>query len=163
MSKENKLMSVIKDFLNEDECNTIIEHFNNNKEIDIDFLKTKILIAVKENFNTQFNGYGLSDITDFNFNTYEVSKGYVDFESDDDDEKYVTFMVQLNNDYKGGFYQFLINEGENYYQMEHGAGYLVIYYSNLPQRMLTVKRGTKYTITGCLKLVKDHNYKKTII
>jgi predicted 2-oxoglutarate/Fe(II)-dependent dioxygenase YbiX len=72
-------------------------------------------------------------------------------------------MIQLNNDYNEGYFQFLINDGESYFQVNHGAGHLVLFFSNLKQRTTPVKSGIKKTLSGKILLIKDKDVKNTLI
>jgi len=143
-------------FLNEDECNNIL-----SGEYDIDMLKTKVQNEIQKYFTTSFKGFDVSGLEDVNRVDYIVDQKYHDFKSNDDN--YVSFMIQLNNDYEDGYFQFLINDGESYFQVNHGAGHLVLFFSNLHQRTTPVKRGVKKTMTGKLTLIKNNNIKNTLI
>jgi hypothetical protein len=72
-------------------------------------------------------------------------------------------MITLNNNYEEGYFQFLINNGENYFQVHHGAGHMVLFFSNLNQRTTPVIKGIKKTLTGKVLLIKDNSVKQTLI
>ena len=99
---------------------------------------------IQKHFPIKFKGYIPSGFIDIKLNEYQVDQKYHDFKSNDDN--YISFMIQLNNDYNEGYFQFLINDGESYFQVNHGAGHLVLFFSNLKQRTTPVKSGIKKTL-----------------
>lgn len=152
----NNRIKLLLNFIDENECNEILSG-NYNQEI----LKAKIYDEIQKHFPTKFKGYETTDIVDIKINEYIVGQTYPDFKSND--ENFLSFMIQLNNDYEDGYFQFLINDGENYFQVHHGTGHMVIFFSNLNQRTTPVKQGIKKTISGKISLIKDNNSTKTLI
>lgn len=144
------------DFLDEDACKDIL-----SGTYDLDLLKTKIHHEIQKYFPTKFKGFDTTGIVDINMNEYIVDQKYHDFKTNDDN--YISFMIQLNDEYEEGYFQFLINEGENYFQVNHGTGHLVLFFSNLHQRTTPVKSGVKKTLSGKILLIKNNNIKNTLI
>jgi predicted 2-oxoglutarate/Fe(II)-dependent dioxygenase YbiX len=152
---KNKIKQLLN-FIDENECDKILSG-NYNQEI----LNTKIYEEIQKHFPIKFKGYIPSGFIDIKLNEYQVDQKYHDFKSNDDN--YISFMIQLNNDYNEGYFQFLINDGESYFQVNHGAGHLVLFFSNLKQRTTPVKSGIKKTLSGKILLIKDKDVKNTLI
>lgn len=152
---KNKI-KLLLNFIDEDQCNKIL-----SGSYDETVLKTKIFEEIQKHFPTKFKGFDTSGIIDININEYVVDQKYHDFKSNDDN--FISFMIQLNNDYEEGYFQFLINNGENYFQVHHGAGHMVLFFSNLNQRTTPVTKGIKKTLTGKVSLIKDNSIKQTLI
>ncbi len=152
----NKKIKLLLNFIDEHECSKILSgHYDQN------ILNKKIHNEIQKHFSIKFKGFKLSDFTDIKINEYQVDQKYHDFKSNDDN--FISFMIQLNNEYEEGYFQFLINNGENYFQVNHGAGHLVLFFSNLNQRTTPVTKGIKKTLTGKVLLIKDNGADQTLI
>ena len=149
-------LKLLLNFIDENECQQILLG-----EYDQTKLKDKIFNEFKKYFETKFKGYTISDIIDLKINEYGVGQKYHDFISND--VNYLSFMIQLNNNYKEGYFQFLVNDGESYFQVHHGAGHIVLFFSNLKQRTTPVEYGVKKTLTGHVNLIKNDVIEKTLI
>lgn len=149
-------IKLLLNFIDKEQC---VEILSGNH--DQNMLNDKIYNEINKYFSTNYKGYETSGIIDIELNEYIVDQKYNDFKSNDDN--FISFMIQLNDDYEDGYFQFLINQGENYFQVNHGAGHMVLFFSNLNQRTTPVKKGTKKTLSGKISLIKNNNIKKTII
>lgn len=153
---KNKKIKLLLNFLNRDECEKIMSN-----SYDMDSLRDRILIEVEKYFVTNFKGFKLNGVDDLKLNQYVVGQKYNDFESTD--ENYVSFLIQLNDDYSEGYFQFLVDDGNNYFQAHHGLGHLVLFFSNLSKRTTPVTNGIKHTLTGTISLIETYNSNKTLI
>ncbi len=154
---KNRKLKLLLNFLNEEECVNIINNTHN-----LVILKNRILREIEKNFVTQFKGFYIGDFVDLKIEEYNTEQKYKDFEKGMGGT-YVSFLLQLNDDYKDGFFQFLIDDGNRYFQVHHGLGHLTMYFSDLPKRTTPVTSGTKYTLVGSLPLIKKTNNKNTLL
>jgi hypothetical protein len=152
----NKIAKPVFNFLTINECDAIIEG-----KFDLDKLKNKILNTTREYFITEFNGYELSEIDDIEINSYRSDQKYTNFNKIEDG--FLSFVIQLNDDYDEGFFQFSFKEESYHYQMYPGKGHMLLFFSNLRHRTIPVKKVIKYTLNGTIRLKKSKNYKKRII
>jgi hypothetical protein len=152
----NRIAKPVFNFLTNNECDAIIEG-----KFDLDKLKNKILNTAREYFITEFNGYELSEIDDIEINLYKPNQKYTNFNKIEDG--FLSFVIQLNNEYDEGFFQFSFKDDNYHYQMYPGKGHMLLFFSNLNHRTVPVKKGIKYTLNGTIRLKKRKNYKKTII
>lgn len=153
---KNKKIKLLLNFLTRDECDKIISN-----SYDVDSLRDRVLIEIEKYFVTNFKGYKVNNINDIKLDQYVVGQKYHDFESSD--ENYVSFLIQLNDNYSEGYFQFLVDDGNKYFQVHHGLGHLVLFFSNLPKRTTPVINGIKYTLTGNISLIETNSSDKTLI
>lgn len=153
---KNKKIKLLLNFLNRDECDQVI-----SGAYDKDMLMDKILNEVEKYFITNFKGFEIGGVVDLKLNQYSIEQKYNDFESAD--ENYVSFLLQLNDEYKEGYFQFLVDDGNKYFQVHHGLGHLVLFFSNLPKRTTPVVSGVKHTLTGTISLIESTSSVKTLI
>jgi hypothetical protein len=154
---KNRKLKLLLNFLSKEECINII-----NGSYNLEILKNRILREIEKNFVTQFKGFYIGDFVDLKIEKYNTEQKYKDFEKKGD-ETYVSFSLQLNSNYEDGFFQFLVDDGNRYFQVHHGLGHLILYFSDLPKRTTPVTNGTKYTLVGSLPLIKKTNNKNTLL
>jgi hypothetical protein len=153
---KNIIGQPVLNFLTKEECSDII-----NNRCDLENLKLKLINCIKDYFITDFKGYELDEITNIELNSYTVNQKYFNFQKIDNE--FLSFMIQLNEDYDEGFFQFLVKDDTEYYQFYSGAGHMILFFSSLKHRTIPVKSGIKYTLTGNIILKQIDNYTKTII
>lgn len=153
---QNTIGQPVLNFLTKDECVSIIQN-----NFDLKLLKEKIINSIKDYYVTDFKGYELDEISDIQLNTYTVNQTYLNFQKINNE--FLSFMIQLNEDYDEGFLQFSVKDDSQYYQFYSGAGHMILFFSSLKHRTIPVKSGVKYTLTGNILLKKINNYTKTII
>jgi predicted 2-oxoglutarate/Fe(II)-dependent dioxygenase YbiX len=151
-----KILHSELNFFTEGECLRIIEN-----KYDLELLKNKILNSIKTHFISDYKGYVLNDVVDIKLNSYKPNQKYENFKKIENG--FISFMIQLNDEYDEGFFQFSVKDDTYYYQLQPGTGHMVLFFSNLNHRVIPVKRGIKYTLTGTVNLKEKVNYKKTII
>lgn len=158
----SNILSITEKFLNEDECEKIISYYKNNDSLNLSFLIEKLKKNLNENFFEKLKGFEIEISNDLQFNEYKPNKGYVDFKINDDQSKYISFIIQLNDRYEKGNQQFIYKEDNEYLQIKRESGLLVMFFSNIKQRKIPIKEGVQYTLTGFFK-IKEVNQIKTII
>lgn len=146
-------IKVIKNFLTKSECDYALS------TNDYDMIHSRVEKYINDNF--KIKGYRLSNLFPFKLNKHIVDVNNPNWYIDDD--SYISVLIQLNDDYKEGYFQFLVDDDESYFQLHHGYGHMVIYFSNLKNRTSPVKEGIKYTITSHISINKIDGFKKTII
>lgn len=153
---KNKKIKILLNFLNADECLKII-----NNTYDKNVLVDRILVEIKKYFITDIKGFNIDIPKELVLKKYSVDQKYSDFKAVG--ENYLSFLIQLNDDYSDGHFQFLLDGGDSYFQVHHGMGHLVLFFSNLDKRTTPVTSGIKYTLTGDISLIKLNNSDKTLI
>jgi hypothetical protein len=159
----NKLLLIDEKFLEKDECESIINHYKFNNSFDPKHINERIKKAISDNFSTDFNGFFLDGPFDVQFDEYKKNKGYVDFKSDNNKLNYITFVIQLNDDYEKGYLQFTYKEETEHIQIQRELGLLIVHFSSLKHRKIPVSKGTKYTLTGFFRLKKKEEAKQNLI
>jgi hypothetical protein len=146
-------LKLIKNFINKDECKYALE------TADYSFIKFKLDRYIK--FNIKLKGYVFTELSPLKLNHHIV--GFNDSRWIIDSNSYISFLLQLNDEYEQGYFQFLLDEDDNYFQLHHGCGHLVLFFSNLKHRTTPIESGEKYTISTSISITKDDNYTKTLI
>jgi hypothetical protein len=152
----NIILKPVLNFLTNAECDAIIEN-----NYDLNYLKKNIIKSIKTYFISEFKGYTFGEICDVKLNSYTPTQKYSNFKKIDDG--FLSFMIQLNDNYEEGFFQFSVKDDTYYYQMQPGKGHMIVFFSNLNHRTIPVTSGIKYTLTGTLILKKVDNYIQTVI
>jgi hypothetical protein len=145
-------ITIVKNFVDEDECNHALE------TEDYSFIAFKLERYIKYNINLK--GYSIDSPLPFKLNTHTPNSNNPKWNIDTN--SYISFLIQLNDSYENGYFQFLLDDGDNYFQLHHGAGNMVIYFSNLKHRTSPVINGTKYTITSSVSITKNSNHQTLI-
>jgi PKHD-type hydroxylase len=114
----------------------------------------------------QIKGYEVTALGPYQFTEYKVGEFYdwhTDSNSDEYKHRYCSIVIQLNDEYEGGYLE-LINESEdNAYKCEHGIGTMFIFYSNIRHRVIPVTNGLRYSLVNWVSLKKIENFKNTLI
>ena len=150
---------VIENFLTKKECEDALPLIIKGDVLDSGIIYDRLTKYVSD-FIT-LKGYRLSNISPFKFNVHTSENSNPEWVSDE--ETYISFLIQLNEDYFRGRFQFLIDDNDKYFQLPHGAGNLVVYFSNIKNRTTPVENGMKYTIASSVNIIKEEDFKKTLI
>jgi hypothetical protein len=146
-------VTIIKNFIDEDECKYALQN------ADYSFIKFKLDRYIQ--YNIKLKGYVFTELSPLKLNHHIV--GVNDPIWITDKNSYISFLLQLNDSYEGGYFQFLVDNDDNYFQLHHGSGHLVLFFSNLKHRTTPIESGEKYTITASISITKDNTYTKTLI
>ena len=146
-------VTIIKNFIDEDECKYALE------TADYSFIKFKLDRYIK--FNIKLKGHSFTELSPLNLNQHIV--GVNSSKWNIDSNSYISFLIQLNDEYEQGYFQFLLDEDDNYFQLHRGSGHMVVFFSNLKNRTTPIEMGEKYTITTSISISKDDTYTKTLI
>jgi hypothetical protein len=184
MNNDNKHV-MIKGFLSKDECQHILSKYLNELELQpaavsdgyntkirkssvafinsIDNVDERLKKALTDNI--KIKGFDVTGLGPYQFTKYEVG-GYYNWHIDSDNaeykDRYCSIVIQLNDDYEGGYLQLKDNNG-NTYAFERGLGNLYIFFSNIIHRVLPVKSGARYSLVNWVSLEKIEGYKKTLL
>ena len=145
-------ITIVKNFVDEDECKYALE------TADYSFIKFKLERYIKYNINLK--GYSIDTLLPFNLNTHTPDSSNPKWNTDT--SSYVSFLIQLNESYENGYFQFLLDGGDNYFQLHHGVGNMVVFFSNLKNRTSPVTSGTKHTLTSSVSIIKNSNHQTLI-
>jgi PKHD-type hydroxylase len=175
----------VKNFLSENECQSLLERYSNeglfepseivggvNDEVrksstffinKIDFLDEKLLQSINENI--KIKGVKIKNLGPHQFTKYSVGDFY-DWHTDSDDGKnknrHYSIVIQLNDDYQGGLLQ-LKDENQQEYDLERGMGNLFIFNSSTIHRVSKITSGVRYSLVNWVALDKIEGYKKTLL
>jgi hypothetical protein len=156
----NKEINIIDNFLTEEECDNFIQRFKNGESLDTEYVRVKIENLLKEHY--KFKGFELKNSNPVLFNEYTVETKY-SLEWEINDKSYFTVIIQLNDNFKNGLQQFLVGDGENYFQVPKNTGNIVIFFSNLKKRLAPVEIGFRYTLETEIELIESINQIKTLL
>ena len=181
-------LHTIKNFLTHNECSDILSKYKTelqlkpaeiaNGKID-DRRKSYVgFINGIENIDTrlrdtlknliQIKGFEVTGLGPYKFTEYKTGE-YYDWHTDSsptDDlykDRFCSIVIQLNDEYEGGYLQLMDDSGDNTYQCAHGIGTMYIFYSNIRHRVMPVTNGVRYSLVNWVSLQKIENFKKTII
>ena len=185
MNNDNKHV-MIKEFLSKDECDLILNKYL--KELDlkpakvmndiidtnvrkssiafidnIDIIDERLKTVLKENIHIK--GFDVTGIGPYQFTKYEVGEHYnwhTDSDNGEYKDRYCSIVIQLNDEYEGGYLQLKDNNG-NTYAFERGVGNLYVFFSNILHRVIPVKTGVRYSLVNWVSLEKIEGYKKTLL
>ena len=181
--------TTIKNFLSEEECNSILnfslenlsiskafvgkhnydESIRNSEvgfykyESEFPYLRDKILTEIHK--NVEIKGYNIEFTEPFQFTKYGQNQFY-NWHKDADSEldsynRYCSIVIQLNNEYEGGELELL--EKNEIIQLEKNKGNLFIFLSSTTHRVKPVTEGTRYSLVNWFGIEKIDGYKKTLI
>jgi len=134
--------------------------FIDNIEILDDKIKTKLeeLIKVK--------GFKVTGLGPYQFTEYKVGEFY-EWHTDSSDNyknRFVSIVLQLNDEYEGGCLEISIDSGKkNIVKLQKGIGNLSIFYSNLLHRVTPVTEGVRYSLVNWIQLEPKENFVNTLI
>lgn len=116
----------------------------------------------------QIKGFEVTGLGPYQFTEYKVGE-YYDWHTDSsptDDEykdRFCSIVIQLNDEYEGGYLQLKDESGDNTIQLDKGIGTMYIFYSNIRHRVMPVTSGVRYSLVNWVSLKKLENFKKTLI
>ena len=178
------MIKFIDNLLTKEECDNIIDYSltsldlraakvitDNGVEIDgyrksevafdryeeFDFLNKKVMDLVLENVSVNGCDIGFND-KGYQFTSYKPGQ-YYNWHNDSSNQRYCSFVVQLNDGYVGGELELIDNDKVQ--RLKHGAGNAVIFLSDMNHRVTEVIEGVRYSLV-CWLILKP-NHKKTII
>jgi PKHD-type hydroxylase len=184
MNNDNKHI-MIKNFLSKEECEFILNKYLNELNlkpaevsggVDISYRKSSVaaidtieiiddrLKDILKN-NIKIKGHDVTGLGPYQFTKYDIGDYYnwhTDSDVDEYKDRYCSIVIQLNDDYDGGYLQLKDNNG-NTYAFEKGLGNLYIFFSNILHRVIPVKSGIRYSLVNWVSLKKIEGYKKTLL
>ena len=156
----NNRINIINEFLSEEECKELINTHKNGELLSSNYISEKISKVLSDNF--KFKGYKLSKLSPITFKKYTPKTKYT-LMWKVNNSNYFNILIQLNDDFKNGYQQFLVDDDEKYYQAPKTVGGMVFFFSNIKHRVAPVESNSKYVLECSVKLVKDKNFEKTIL
>lgn len=176
-------VNVIENFLSIDECNSILSRckedlnlsegkvYNGNQKDrkslvgwidDLGDINERLKNVLKNSYN--IGGMEASGLGSFQFTQYNVGD-FFKWHSDRTDvfkERFVSTVIQLNDDYVGGLLEFKNSKGEMI-PIEHKIGSLYVFDSALRHRVTSVESGTRYSLVNWVSLIKSDLKKQNIL
>lgn len=132
---------------------------------NIDIIDEKLKIYLKNLIHIK--GFEVTGLGPYQFTRYEVGEYYnwhTDSSKDDIyKDRFCSIVIQLNDEYEGGYLQLKDESGDNTIQLDKGTGRMYIFYSNIRHRVMPVTSGTRYSLVNWVSLKKIENFKKTLI
>lgn len=116
----------------------------------------------------QIKGFEVTGIGPYQFTEYKVGE-YYDWHTDSSsiaDEyknRFCSIVIQINDEYDGGYLQLKDDSGDNIIQLDKGIGTMYIFYSNIVHRVVPVTNGVRYSLVNWVSLRKLENFKKTLL
>lgn len=115
----------------------------------------------------QIKGFEVTGLGPYQFTEYKSGE-YYDWHTDSSNEgeykdRYCSIVIQLNDEYEGGYLQLKDESGDNTIQLDKGVGRMYIFYSNIRHRVMPVVSGVRYSLVNWISLKKLENFKKTLI
>jgi len=184
MNNDNKHI-MIKNFLSKEECEFVLNKCLTELNLTqaeifsgIDLTYRKSSVALIDNIeiiddrlkdilknNIKIKGYDVTGLGPYQFTKYDVGDYYnwhTDSDGDKHKHRYCSIVIQLNDEYEGGYLQLKDNNG-NTYAFERGLGNLYVFFSNILHRVIPVKKGVRYSLVNWVSLEKIEGFKKTLL
>lgn len=178
-------LHTIKNFLTNEECSNILNKCKTELELKPGGTtagnneKRKSSVAFVNNIHSvddklksvlktliQIKGFEVTGLGPYQFTEYKIGQFY-DWHTDSDEGEYkyrfCSIVIQLNDEYEGGYLQLKDESGDNTIQLDKGIGTMYIFYSNIRHRVMPVTSGTRYSLVNWVSLKEIENFKKTLI
>lgn len=177
----------IKNFLSEQECLDILTKYKSElklipaKVAGMEITdKRKSSVAFIDNIENvderlkeylknliQIKGFEVTGLGPYQFTEYKVGE-YYDWHTDSSKDgeykdRFCSIVIQLNDEYEGGYLQLKDESGDYTIQLDKGIGRMYIFYSNIRHRVMPVTSGTRYSLVNWISLRKLENFEKTLI
>ena len=130
------------------------------------FLLEKTTKLLKDNINVK--GFNLDyKHSEFQFTEYNVGD-FFGWHTDKYHSKttgfnrYCSIVIQLNDEYENGDLELKVDE-DKIVIVEKGIGNLTIFLSDMEHRVNTITGGNRYTLVNWVGLIKEIDYKKTLL
>jgi predicted 2-oxoglutarate/Fe(II)-dependent dioxygenase YbiX len=180
----NNPVEVIENFLSKDECNFILKRCKEELDLftaivnsgnpnvrkssiawidDLGDVNERLKNILKSRFN--FEGAEVTGLESFQFTEYKVGEFYewhTDRNSTIDRKRFVSTVIQLNDDYGGGLLEIKDRMG-NLIPINQKLGNLYIFDSGLVHRVTPVNVNARYSLVNWVSLVKTNVKKQNII
>lgn len=176
----------VDNFLSIEECSNILTKYKSELELKpgevhgtnkINVRKSSVAFIdniqiVDEKLKTylknliQIKGFELTGLGPYQFTEYKVGEYYnwhTDSDNDEYKDRFCSIVIQLNDEYEGGYLQLKDESGENTIQLDKGIGRMYIFYSNIRHRVMPVTSGVRYSLVNWISLRKLENFQKTLI
>jgi PKHD-type hydroxylase len=186
----NNYISITENFLSIEECNTILNKCKNELTLsnakvygddvnnptnktnrkssigwisNLGFLNERLKNKLKNSFS--INGVEVTGLGSFQFTEYKEGE-YFDWHVDSTDKvftnRFVSIVIQLNDNYTDGLLEIKNIKGENV-PIENKIGTLYIFNSKLVHRVTPVKSGVRYSLVNWISLIKLPSAKQSLI
>jgi predicted 2-oxoglutarate/Fe(II)-dependent dioxygenase YbiX len=179
-------LHTFENFLTKEECALILNKYKNELELkpglvgsnNVDARKSSVAFIdnidsidhkLKECLRNLIHvkGFEVTGLGPYQFTEYKVND-YYDWHTDssktgETKNRYVSIVIQLNDEYEGGYLQIKDESGDNTIQLDKGTGRMYIFFSNLRHRVMKVTSGTRYSLVNWVSLKEIENFKKTLI
>lgn len=180
--------TTVQNFLTREECKNLVDYslYNlslepglvRNNELVEKVRKSKIafydyedkfdwlFLKIKEYVEVTFpiKGYKIKADPRLQFTEYSVGEHYNWHQDDGEDsltaERYRSIVIQLSDNYSGGFLEYKENGTKRF---ENGIGSLFTFPSYYSHRVTEVTSGVRYSLVGWFKLVSLQNNVNTLI
>jgi PKHD-type hydroxylase len=130
---------------------------------DLGFLNERLIHKLKESFS--INGMEVTGLGDYQFTEYKESE-YFDWHVDSTDkvftDRFVSIVIQLNNEYTGGILE-IKNLKSEIVPIENKIGTLYIFNSKLLHRVTPIETGIRYSLVNWVSLVRTHSVKQNLL
>ncbi len=176
----------IDNFLSKEECTDILTKYKKELELkpaeisgknvsdvrkssvafidNIQSVDEKLKIQLKKLI--QIKGFEVTGLGPYQFTEYKSGEYYnwhTDSDNDEFKHRFCSIVIQLNDEYEGGYLQLKDESGDNTIQLDKGVGRMYIFYSNIRHRVMPVTSGVRYSLVNWISLKEIENFKKTLI
>jgi predicted 2-oxoglutarate/Fe(II)-dependent dioxygenase YbiX len=116
----------------------------------------------------QIKGFEVTGLGPYQFTEYKVGE-YYDWHTDSSSiadeykDRFCSIVIQINDEYEGGYLQLKDEDGDSIIQLNKGIGTMYIFYSNIVHRVVPVTDGVRYSLVNWISLRKLENFKKTLL
>lgn len=180
----NNYINIIEDFLSKEECNFILNKCKEELELstasvtdgnpnkrkssiswvdDLGDVNERLKNILKSQFN--FLGMEVTGLKSFQFTEYKVGEFY-EWHTDRgpimNRNRFVSTVIQLNDDYEGGLLEIKDTMG-NLIPINQKSGSLYIFDSGLEHRVTPVNVNVRYSLVNWVSLVKTNVEKQKLI
>jgi hypothetical protein len=132
-----KRVTLFKNFLSVEECDTLLNTYKNETFVDSEFLNKKLKNYLEK---IKFNGSSVSvnEIKIYNISTENTNASFLE------EPKYdITLLISLNSDFEGGRFIFLNKDIDKNMHMDNSPGDMIVFFSNINYGSGKIINGTK--------------------
>ena len=152
-----KRVTIIKNFISTEECDTLLNVYKDKMFVDSEFLNKKLKNYLEK---IKFNGSSVS-IGEIELHSMSIENKNATFLKE---SKYdITLLIGLNSDFEGGRFIFLNKDIDRNMHMDNSPGDMIVFFSNIEYGNGKIIHGTKYYLKIGINNVLNLNLPKELI
>jgi len=152
-----KRITTIKNFISVEECNILLNEYENKTIVITEFLNKKL-----ENYleKMKFHKSNMS-IGEIQFHSISLENTKATFLKESNYD--ITLLIGLNSDFEGGRFIMLNKETDKNMHMDNTPGDMIVFFSSIEYGSGKIINGTKHYLKIGIKNILNSNLSKSLI